>query len=89
MPHDPLRAPPADRFPVSDEASTADPRLISPTGESSIPTACWSDSAEVVRWNFQRAVGPEENAFIAPFFSVVETSVPPEEEINPCTLAVC
>jgi peptide/nickel transport system substrate-binding protein len=46
-------------------------------------------NAGVVRWNSQRAVGPEENAFIAPFFSVVETSVPPEEEINPCTLAVC
>jgi ABC-type transport system substrate-binding protein len=29
-------------------------------------------NAEVVRWNFRRAVDPEENAFIAPFFSIVE-----------------
>jgi ABC-type oligopeptide transport system substrate-binding subunit len=29
--------------------------------------------AEVVRWNHQRAVDPEENAFIAPFFSIVES----------------
>ena len=29
--------------------------------------------AEVVRWNFQRAVDPDEDAFIAPFLSIVES----------------
>jgi peptide/nickel transport system substrate-binding protein len=29
--------------------------------------------AEVVRWNYQRAVDPEEDAFIAPFLSIVES----------------
>jgi ABC-type transport system substrate-binding protein len=29
--------------------------------------------AEVVRWNYQRAVDPEEKAFIAPFLSIVES----------------
>ena len=29
--------------------------------------------AEVVRWNYQRAVDPDEDAFIAPFLSIVES----------------
>jgi ABC-type transport system substrate-binding protein len=29
--------------------------------------------AEVVRWNYQRAVDPDEDAFIAPFLSIVDS----------------
>jgi ABC-type transport system substrate-binding protein len=29
--------------------------------------------AEVVRWNYQRAVNPDEKAFVAPFYAIVDT----------------
>ena len=29
--------------------------------------------AEVVRWNYQRIMNPEEKAFVAPFFAIVDS----------------
>jgi ABC-type transport system substrate-binding protein len=29
--------------------------------------------AEVVRWNYQRIMDPEEKVFVAPFFSIIDT----------------